>query len=100
MFRNLPKLFYFLMLSTLLFSCVGKKEILYFQDAEKYDVTDIIYKEYTIQPNDILSVTISAAVPEAAIPYNMNQNVGAMVNTANIDVLKLQGYLVNSEGYI
>lgn len=74
--------------------------MIYFQDAEAYNLTDIVYTENTIQPNDILSVTISAAMPETALPYNKNASSTALVNNTNLEVLKLQGYLVNSEGYI
>lgn len=81
-------------------SCVSNKEILYFQDYENYQLTDISYSENTVQPNDILSVNISAGMPETAIPYNRNANSTALVNNSNLEVLKLQGYLVNSEGAI
>lgn len=81
-------------------SCVSNKEILYFQDADSFKETDITYRENTIQPNDILSVMISSAIPETAIPYNRNSGSNAVVNNSNIEVLKLQGYLVNPEGFI
>jgi len=86
--------------SVFISSCVSNKEILYFQDADTYKETSITYKENTIQPNDILSVTISAAVPEAAIPYNRNAGSNALVNNSNLEVLKLQGYLVSPDGNI
>ncbi len=87
-----------LVLLALLFSsCVSNKEILYFQDADTYKETTISYRENTIQPNDILSVTISAAIPETAMPYN--RNVG-MSTTKSIEMMKLEGYLVNPEGFI
>ncbi|TYB69471.1 polysaccharide export protein [Bizionia saleffrena] len=78
-------------------SCVSNKEILYFQDADSFKETTIEYRENTVQPNDILSVTISAAIPETAIPYNRqtSSNYGT-----NVELLKLQGYLVSPEGLI
>lgn len=85
--------------SLLLSSCVSNKEILYFQDADAYSLTDIVYTENTIQPNDILSVNISAAMPETALPYNRNAGSG-VINSTSLEVLKLQGYLVNAEGAI
>ncbi len=88
-----------LLVGILLSSCVSNKEILYFQDADMYKNTTIEYRENTIQPNDILSVTISAAIPETAIPYNRIVAANASANTS-IEVLKLQGYLVNPEGFI
>ncbi|MGO3181903.1 MAG: polysaccharide biosynthesis/export family protein [Aequorivita sp.] len=85
--------------SILLSSCVSNKEILYFQDADKYKETAIIYHDNTVQPNDILSVSISAGMPETAIPYNRNPISNGGVSPS-LEVLKLQGYLVNSEGSI
>ena len=69
--KNQNKYRLLLFCTVLLSSCVSNKEILYFQDADRYTETAITYSENTIQPNDILSVTISAAIPETAIPYNM-----------------------------
>ena len=60
---------------------------------------DIVYYKNTIQPNDILSIDISAAMPETALPYN-KQFGGGAINNTNIDVLKLRGYLVDSEGTV
>jgi hypothetical protein len=40
------------------------------QDASQYNNTKINYTDATIQPNDILKVTIGALIPETAIPYN------------------------------
>ncbi|MFD2552359.1 polysaccharide biosynthesis/export family protein [Bizionia sediminis] len=88
------------LIGLLLSSCVSNKEILYFQDADNYSETAITYRENTFQPNDIVSVTISAAIPETAIPYNRNAGSNALVNNSNLEVLKLQGYLVSPEGFI
>src|SRR5690554_2083099 len=74
----------------LISSCTTNKEILYFQDSEAFKETHVIYEENTIQPNDILSVTISAAVPEAAIPYNLG--APSTTTISNLETLKLQGY--------
>lgn len=85
------------LVTVLLSSCVSNKEILYFQDADRYNQTDVQYQQNTIQPNDILAVTISAGIPEAALPYNKTVNAAAV---QSVDILKLQGYLVNPDGYI
>lgn len=77
-------------------SCASKKEILYFQDADKHSINEIKYVVPTIQPNDILNISISALVPETAIPYNIQTT--AVNANLNIDLLKLQGYLVSKEG--
>ncbi len=99
MIKKQIKNFGFLALVGLLISsCTSNKEILYFQDGEAYSETAINYQENTIQPNDILSIIISAAIPEAAIPYNIGTSGSTTIGS--IETLKLQGYLVNPEGYV
>lgn len=88
------------LLLLILTSCVSKKNILYFQDADKFSSVNIIKPEYKIQPNDILNITISALIPETAEPYN-SQSTNSSNNTSNsIESLKLRGYLVATNGNI
>lgn len=93
---RLPKLKLIILL-ILTTSCATKKKLLYFQDADIYDSSSIHYTGNTIQTNDILSVSISALLPESAIPYNKQTNLGASQNT---ELLKLNGYLVDTQGNI
>ena len=46
-----------------------------------------------IQPGDILKIDVQTIVPAAAMPYNNTDNTKAAVQ--NLDILKLEGYLVN-----
>ena len=94
--KNIVTLSLVLLLIT---SCVSKKDILYFQDSNEFPSVNITQLETKIQPNDILSITISSLVPETALPYNY-QSPYATTSAINIDVLKLQGYLVNTKGDI
>ena len=82
----------------LLQSCASKKDILYFQDAANYASVPVIHQDAVIQSNDILSIAVSALVPETALPYNIQILGGAA--TPNLEILKLQGYLVSTEGTI
>ena len=77
---------------TLLQSCVSKKEMLYMQDVASYNNTDVTYNNHTLQVDDILKISVGALMPEAALPYN-NVTAGNMVAN-NIDLMKLDGYLV------
>lgn len=86
-----------LLLLVLLSSCAVKKDILYLQDADEHNNSEINYQITTIQPNDILSIKVETVNPEAAIPYNLGVT-GAQV--VNIELLQLQGYLVSNEGRI
>lgn len=76
-------------------SCVSKKDVLYLQDASKFEDTDISFLQSTIQPNDILKITVGSLVPEAAIPYN--KVVSGNLQNANLDIIKLQGYVVSMD---
>ena len=82
----------------LLYSCVGKKELLYLQDINNYNNTEVTYNNHTLQVDDILKITVGALVPEAAIPYNNAAAVSVVAN--NIDVMKLDGYLVSQNSTI
>ena len=79
-------------------SCVSKKEMLYMQDIVSYNNTEITFANHTLQVDDILKITVGALMPEAALPYN-NVTAGNMVAN-NIDVMKLDGYLVSQNGTI
>ena len=87
--------FTFLALLTLILlqSCVSKKEMLYLQDVESYNNTEVAFPNHTLQVDDILKISVGALMPEAAIPYN-NVTAGNLVAN-NIDVMKLDGYLVS-----
>ena len=77
----------------LLQSCVSKKQMLYLQDVDTINSQEVTYNNHTLQVDDILRISVGALVPEAAIPYN---NVtGGSVVANNIDVMKLDGYLVS-----
>lgn len=80
-------------------SCVNKKEILYLQDSDDYNNSVINYSSPTIQPNDILKITVGAIEEEAAIPYN-RINSGSSQVSSNIEVMQLEGYIVTTENTI
>ena len=77
----------------LLQSCVSKKQMLYMQDVESYNNTDVTFTNHTLQVDDILKISVGALMPEAALPYN-NVSAGSVVAN-NIDVMKIDGYLVS-----
>ncbi|TDU42877.1 polysaccharide export outer membrane protein [Gelidibacter sediminis] len=85
--------------SILVASCASKKDILYLQDADVNNSLSIGYQDTKIQPNDILKITVESLVPEAAVPYNRG-GASANGNVNSVEIMKLEGYLVNNQGFI
>jgi polysaccharide export outer membrane protein len=75
-------------------SCVSKKEILYLQDIDTNPAMEVASNITTLQPNDILKIDVGALIPEAALPYNKIAASGQIAN--NLEVMKLEGYLVSA----
>ena len=80
-------------LITLSVSCVSKKQMLYLQDIAAYNNNEVAHNNHKLQVDDILKISVGALMPEAAMPYN-NVTPGSVVAN-NIDVMKLDGYLVS-----
>ncbi|WP_027124338.1 polysaccharide biosynthesis/export family protein [Gelidibacter mesophilus] len=81
-----------LMALFMLNSCVTKKEIHYLQDIDTNGTGAIVYQTPSIQPNDILKITIESLSPEAALPYN--KLVSAGVKATSLEIMQLEGYVV------
>ena len=79
-------------------SCASRKDILYLQDADANYSSKIEYQNATIQPNDILKITIETLEPLAALPYNRGVSGSASANSP--ELMQLMGYLVSNEGEI
>jgi len=91
----------------LITSCVSRKEIVYFQGLEKAEAKIDQQKgnSLRIKHNDLLTISVSAAEQEAAMPFNLpvigvpqggSELGGLSVNGRQ----QLQTYLVDSEGNI
>jgi len=82
----------------LLQSCVSKKQMLYLQDVDTVNSQEVSYNNHTLQVDDILKISVGALVPEAAIPYNNVMSGSVVAN--NVDVMRLDGYLVSQNSTI
>ena len=87
----------------LLSSCVSRKKIVYFQNIE--DLTQSsneLFPSLKLKPNDLLSITVSAADRESARSFNVIIESRPMEGTSDLLVnnTQLLGYLVDSEGEI
>ncbi|MAC40440.1 MAG: ligand-binding protein [Pelagibacterales bacterium] len=97
------KLFIYIFFSFLLFSCSSKKQTVYLNDIEISDksfnknILNSSYLENKIEIGDILKIEVKSLVPEASIPYNISVK-NSSLNT--IELIRLQGYLVDNSGFI
>lgn len=84
-----------LLLAATLFlnSCASKKDVLYLQDINTANVGVVVYQSPTIQPNDILKITIESLSPEAALPYN--KSIVQPTTSRSLDIMQLEGYVVS-----
>jgi polysaccharide export outer membrane protein len=76
-------------------SCATRKKMLYLQDVDNYNNTALSYASTSIQPNDILKVTVSDLNSVVAAPFNFSS-----VQQTSVEMMKLNGYLVTPEGTI
>jgi len=81
-------------------SCATKKEVLYFQDIDDAQLAavDSLYQHPEIQVNDILKIDVSALEEETTLPFKFDKMQEQ--SSQQIDILKLEGYLVGKDGTI
>ena len=79
-------------------SCSSKKDIIYIQDAQAKDFSNISYLEYKIKVDDVLKIEISTMTPEVSLNYSFNGFNSSISNTK--DNLLFNGFQVNAEGNI
>ena len=92
---NHSNFFYLLTIGFLLFfsSCVSKKNLLYLQDIQNYNNSEVISSKKNIQENDILKIDVTSLELSASLPYNQplfQTNAGI-----NLEGMQLIGYLVS-----
>ena len=96
--KSIPFLFL-----VLLASCASKKDMIYYQDTDTLAGQEKANSyEIKIQPDDLLSIIVSAEDPEIAAPFNLR--VVAIQNAKNVEMvngqLAMQLYLVDANGTI
>ena len=102
-FLNLPRILLSLSVLLLLGSCVSRKKIAYFQNMEELKTdTENAKAQLEIQPNDLLTITVSAANLEAVQPFNLPVTSAPRVGEPGSvsGNMQLQTYLVDSDGNI
>ena len=84
-------------------SCVSRKEIAYFQNMDELkSAVDESKTALEIQPNDLLTITVSAANIEAVQPFNLPVTSAPRLGQPGSisGAMELQSYLVDSDGNI
>lgn len=94
-FSKVPVL---LLLMVLLFSCASRTDLAYLQDVDQYQGAQAQSFEPTIQPDDLLSIIVSAETPEVTVPFNLPAIQGNYEVGNNQSGIKT--YLVDNAGYI
>lgn len=84
----------------LIFSCVSRKEMVYFQDIEQLRKSEIRRSgnNLEIQPDDVLTIRVSAPEQEAALPFNLTKSIASQDRI--MGEVELETYLVSNEGTI
>ncbi|NRT13286.1 polysaccharide biosynthesis/export family protein [Flavobacterium sp. 14A] len=90
-------------LAVLFFSCASRQEVVYYQNsAELTQLETAMSYEVKIQPDDLLSIIVSAEDQEIAAPFNLKSI--RMASTSNVSAASgqesMQLYLVDAKGAI
>jgi polysaccharide export outer membrane protein len=80
----------------LLFSCASRKTIVYLQDIDSKASYESLNYEPKLQPDDLLSIIVSAENAEVTVPFNLPQ-----LESRNADISQEgKKYLIDYEGNI
>lgn len=88
------------MVSMIISSCVSRKEMVYFQDIEQLRKSEMRRSgnNLEIQPDDVLTIRVSAPEQEAALPFNLTKSIASQERI--MGEVELETYLVSNEGTI
>lgn len=101
----LKKTIPFVFIFVLLFSCKSREELVYYQNIDKLALSKPFNSyEIKIQPDDLLTIIVSAENPETAIPFNLSTiSVPSALNNNMMNARgqeTMQSYLVDASGGI
>lgn len=86
----------------LFFSCTPKKNLLYYQNIDEMASAKLNSYEVRIQPDDLLTINVSAEDPTITAPFNLNPMnvVGEGNSQMQLNKSAVNDYLVDADGYI
>lgn len=100
----MKKLLIAVIISSCLFSCATKDQVVYFNDVQELEgKVNLLDYEPKIEKNDVLRINVSSSSinPEIVAPFQMNQQGGGQSSGGGGGQnLSLTGYLVSPEGTI
>lgn len=96
-----PAFFLMLFGIVLMTSCASRKDIVYFQDIEEIDklASKVIY-DPVLQPDDLLTITVSAFDTEMAMPFNLPAVAYMGTDGMAAGRAQYQTYLIDNKGKI
>jgi polysaccharide export outer membrane protein len=99
----IKSIFMAIFLAVLLQSCASRKDLVYYQGIEAMNAKEKSNSyEIKVQPDDLLTIIVSAEDPEIAAPFNLKSV--SIVNPSKQDLVRgqetMQLYLVDASGYI
>lgn len=104
MFRKTYLSIFYLILALGVFSCASPEDVLLFQDIDQLvNYGEVQHNNPTIQEDDMLIITVSAADMEAVRPYNLMIETRPMYTSSTINLSsnsQQETYLVDSDGTI
>tara|TARA_B100001057_G_C22656597_1_gene874231 strand:- start:182 stop:937 length:756 start_codon:yes stop_codon:yes gene_type:complete len=79
-------------------SCATKKDVLILQDTDNSSEFILEFEDITIQPDDILRVKVFTKSPELSTLFSFSNSEN--LSNSNLQGYQINGYLVNSNGYV
>ncbi len=96
------RIFVIIALTVLVASCASREKMAYFQNIASLNLSEkgTNYNP-KLQPDDLLTIIVSAQVAEAALPFNLSTiSVNSGANEVASGQIKYQPYLIDSKGFI
>lgn len=88
---------FIVLISLFCISCANKKKLVYLQGIESQKIYDASLRyEIKLQPDDLLSIVVSAENPEVTIPFNLPVIQGNVTTTTQTG----RTFLIDNDGYI
>lgn len=90
-----------ILLAIFLSSCASREDIAYFQDEKLGEFTQpMLVYDVVYQPNDMLTIDVSAYDPETVRPFNLTSTPYSEDPISARSNMRMQTYIVDANGFI